>query len=181
MPIPVPFFFKLTSFASFIFKSTITITDLIYLRKFWIVFLAIYHKFFHWFFFSTFITGMIFMIISHGSVIMLQSSLIHRCWYVDSGSLLFSSDFFKLHSLHDFASLTSLFLFIWLNSDSSLRTLHMVYTLDMLFYTLRPRQGSNFMNRKNDSRPLIQHLITTYSSLIFCMCRMSLTAIKDKP
>ena len=71
---------------------------------------------------------------SHGSVILLPSSLIRRCWYVDSKALLFSSNFFELQSLHDFASLTSLFLFIWLNSDSSLRTLHMVHTWGILFY-----------------------------------------------
>ena len=38
MTIPVPFFFRLTSFTSFIFNSTITMTDPIYLRQFWVVF-----------------------------------------------------------------------------------------------------------------------------------------------
>ena len=65
MPIPVPFFFILTPFASFIFKSTITITDPAYFRQFWVVFWAIYHKFFHRFFFSTFITDIILMIINN--------------------------------------------------------------------------------------------------------------------
>ena len=86
--------------------------------------------------------------ISYGSVNMLPSSLVHRCWYVDSKALLFPSYFFKLHSVHDFSNLTLLFLFIWLNSDSSFRTLHMVYTWSILFYPLRPRQGSNFNRQK---------------------------------
>ena len=111
MPILVPFFFILTSLASFIFKSTITITDPTCLRQFSVVFWAIYYKFFHWFFFSTYMTGMILSssTISNGSVILLPSSLIHKCWYCNSKTF-FSSYFFELHSLHDFASLTLLFL-----------------------------------------------------------------------
>ena len=38
---------------------------------------------------------------------------------------------------------------------------------DVFIHTLRPREGSNFMDRKNDSRPLNQHFLITYSSLIF--------------
>ena len=74
---------------------------------------------------------------------------------------------FLSYSLHDFANLTSLFVFIWLNSDSSLRTLHIVHTWGIRFYTLRLRQGSNFMDRKNYSRPLNQRFLMTYSSLNF--------------
>ena len=111
MTIPVPFFFKLTSFASFIFKSTITITDPIYLRQFWIVFWVVYHKFFYWFFFSTFITRMILMIINNLSWICKYATVfpdqqVFICWLQGPP---FSSDAFKLHSLHDFASLISLF------------------------------------------------------------------------
>ena len=105
--------------------------------------------------------------ISYGSVNMLPSSLVRRCWYVDSKGLLFPSYFFKLHFVHDFSNLTLLFLFIWLNSDSSFRTLHMVYTWSILFYPLRSRQGSKFMDRKNDARPLNQRLLNTCSLLVF--------------
>ena len=101
------------SIVNFIAKSIVTITDPTCLRQFCVVFWAIYYKFFHLFFFSTYITGMILMIINNlpRIVILLPSSLIHKCWYSNSRALFFSSYFFKLHSLHDFASLTFLFLF----------------------------------------------------------------------
>ena len=150
IPIPVPFFFILTPFASFIFKSTITITDPAHLRQFWVVFWAIYHKFFHQFFFSTFITGMILMIINNlpricNFAAIFPDPQVLICWL--QGPPFFCLIFFKLHSLHDFASLTSLFLFILLNSDSSLRALHMVHTWGIHLYACRPRQGSNFVDR----------------------------------
>ena len=63
--IPLPFFFKLTSFASFIHESTIIITDFTYLRQIWVVFWAIYYKSFHCSFFSSFIAGMTLMIINN--------------------------------------------------------------------------------------------------------------------
>ena len=140
MPIPVPFFFKLTSFASFILKSTITMTDPAFLKQFWVVFWAIYHKFVHWFFFYIFITGMLLMIINKlrricNFAAIFPSLYVLVCWLQGP---LFSSYFFKLHSLHGFANLTSLFLLIWENSDSSLRTLHMVHTWGILFYVFNP-------------------------------------------
>ena len=180
MSIPVPFFFILIPFASFIFKSTITITDPAYLRQFWYFGPYITNSFTN---FSFLHLSQVWSLwsptISYGSVILLPSSLIHSCWYVDSKALLFSSDFFKLHSLHDFASLTSLFLFIWLNSDSSLRILHMVHTWGILFYGLRHRQGSNFMGRKNDLKLLNQGFLIVRASLIFVWF-LSRTAIEDK-
>ena len=147
---------------NFIVKSMITITDPTCLRQFWIVFWAIYYKFFHWFFFSTYITGMILMIINNlpRIVILLPSSLIHKCWYSNSRALFFSSYFFKLHSLHDFASLTSLFLSIWWNFDLSLK-----YTF-LCFLIL----SKHFNNRQNADH-FQEPSIIVCTSLI-CMCKM---------
>ena len=113
------------------------------------VFWTMYHKFFHWFFFSTFITGMILMIINNlpricNFAAIFPDPQVFICWLQ---GLLFYSYFFELHCLHDFASLTSLFLFISLNSDSSLRTLHMVHAWGILFYAFKPRKKSNFMDK----------------------------------
>ena len=43
----------------------------------------------------------------------------------------------------------------------------MVHTWGIFIYTLRFRQGSNFLVRKNDSRPLNQRFLILCASLIF--------------
>ena len=87
----VPLFLKLTSFSSFIFFSTIIITDFTYLNNFGLYFepyitnpfadLSFLHLSQVWRLWSS--------ATSHGSVILLPSSVIHKCWYVDSKALFF--------------------------------------------------------------------------------------------
>ena len=127
------------------FFPTIIITNFTYLRQFWVVFWAIYHKFFHWIFFSTFIAGMTLMIINDLPRICnfaaIFPDLQMLIYYIDSKAFLFSSDFFELHSLHDFVGLTSLFLSIWLNFNSSLTILYMVHIWGIFFMLLHHQQA----------------------------------------
>ena len=136
------------------FFPTIIITNFTYLRQFWVVFWAIYHKFFHWIFFSTFIAGMTLMIINDLPRICnfaaIFPDLQMLIYYIDSKAFLFSSDFFELHSLLDFVGLTSLFLSIWLNFDSSLTILYMVHIWGIFLCFFNPNKHLK-MDRKNDS------------------------------
>ena len=127
------------------FFPTIIITNFTCLRQFWVVFWAIYHKFFHWIFFSTFTAGMTLMIINDLPRICnfaaIFPDLQMLIYYIDSKSFLFSSDFFEIHLLHDFVGLTSLFLSIWLNFDSSLMILYMVHIWGIFFMLFHHQQA----------------------------------------
>lgn len=168
MPIPAPFSFKLTSLRlSFSFLRW-SLKILHTLDNYGLHFESHITKYFNDFFFLHLwqLWRLWLSTMSHGSAILLSSSLSHKYWYVHSKAFYLFSHISKLHSRHNFANCTPLFIFNRFSSDSSLMILHVVHFWGIYFFIpLNLQRGITLWTEKMSKGNFPKSLLS-----YFCLC-----------